>query len=303
MFQKIKIFLELPNRNPVKKGRFFSLRLKQILRNEDDVSRRARNTFVISDTGGDFESFCKILGKGNVINKYLQWTFGNGHLIILGNCLDDSSDAVECLWLIYGLEERAKKKGGYIHFILGNNELQGINGAWRFQHPKYAVSNGNIRSQSTALYDGSNELYRWLKTKNIVERIGHILFVHGSLSAKLLYSGLSVGEINNLARSYIRTPNQIFNSPTLNDFFNSISNDVSSDSLKFERHSIDSILLHFNVKMVVSCYQSGSEVNFIYNNKIINVHVDHKSGKSEGLLISGQRFLKVSTWGPSKSLL
>ena len=291
MAGKIQIALQIPYLDPLRNDRIFFLRLKQELVKERPIYKRTERTFVISDTGGDFLKFCKILYKGDVINRKLQWTFDDGRLVILGNCLDSNKDVLECLWLIYDLEEKAKKKGGYVHFLWGNNELIHINGDWRFRHPKYAVGDFS-RDASTALFDGSNELWRWLKTKNMIERIGRILFVHGSVSADLLFSGLSIMQINNLARSYIVKPNHIFDAPSLADSFGEVLN-AERDEKSMEA-KVDQMLNHFSVKAIVTTLEGRQQIDILYRGKVVNVHSDHLNGQSEGLLIGKHRFYRVS---------
>ncbi|WP_315816501.1 hypothetical protein [Paraflavitalea speifideaquila] len=57
--------------------------------------------------------------------------------------------------------------------------------------------------QLTQLYAENSELGKWLRTKNIVEKIGNILYVHGGISRELNQLHLSVTEINQLARPYL----------------------------------------------------------------------------------------------------
>jgi len=291
---KIKIALQIPHPDPNKNNRFFFLNLKHRLTNEASVSKKGRSTFVISDIGGDFQNFCRILGLGKVINRSLNWIFADGHLIILGNCLDNNKDVLECLWLIYSLEEKAKKEGGYVHFIWGNKELKNINGDWRFMHPRYAVLPDGEKIMSTALYDGSNELWRWLKTKNLVERVGRILFVHGSISMKLLYSKLQLEDINNLSRNKIDNPSRILSPPVIGDFFSGAIDCTECQALSHGKYKIDTILRHFKVKTIVTGYQTAKGIELFCDGRLVNVHVDHTSEHSEGLLIKGQHFYKIS---------
>ncbi|MCF6402120.1 hypothetical protein L3C95_04495 [Chitinophaga filiformis] len=300
MPEKVEISLQIPHTDPAKQHRFFSLRLKRELADEMSVFERNKNIFVVSDIGGNFRNLCRILGRARVIDKQLNWIFENGHLVILGNCLNDSDDVLECLWLIYSLEEKAKKNEGYVHFIWGNNELENINGDWRFRHPRYAKSENVRPGASTALYDGSNELWRWLKTKNLVEKIGHTLFVHGSISLRLLYSTKTIEDINGLAKTASR-PKKLFKAPVVSDIFD-IPDGIESEVIKDNERRINYILRHFHVKRIVTGYQSAEKVDLFYNAKVINVHTDHTSEQSQGLLIKGRHLFRIQHSGKSEKL-
>lgn len=301
MLEKIEISLQIPHTDPAKQHRFFSLRLKRELANEMSVYERKKSIFVVSDIGGNFQNFCKILVRGKIIDKQLNWNFENGQLVILGNCLSDNEDVLECLWLIYALEEKAKKKEGYVHFIWGNNELKNINGDWRFKHPRYAKSE-NIRPHaSTALYDGCNELWRWLKTKNLAEKIGHTLFIHGSISMRLLYSATTIEDINSLAKR-LGNSRRLFKAPIISDIFKNTQEGGENELLKSNEERIDHLLKRFRVKRIVTGYQSAEKIDLFYNGKVINVHTDHTSEQSQGLLIKGRQLFRIQNIGKAEKL-
>jgi hypothetical protein len=123
-----------------KPGKHFSLKLKPSLYNEPSDFENPDKILAISDIEGNFLALIEILFSNKVIDKYLNWTFGDSHLVIAGDCFDRGEQVVECLWLIYALEDKARRKGGYVHFILGNHEIMNLNGDWRYIHPKYAQS-------------------------------------------------------------------------------------------------------------------------------------------------------------------
>ncbi len=56
-----------------------------------------------------------------------------------GDMFDRGEQVTECLWLIYSLEEKAKKSGGYVHFILGIiMEIMNLCGDIRYRQKKYS---------------------------------------------------------------------------------------------------------------------------------------------------------------------
>lgn len=276
-----------------------SLRLKSELSIERAEYTQPAKMLVVSDIEGNFKAFRRLLINSGVINRQYQWTFGDGHLVVLGDCFDRGSEVLECLWMIYSLEERAFNKGGHVHFILGNHEIMNLNGDWRYVHPRYVKQEGENISH-TALYDGSNELWRWLYTKNIMERIGEILFVHAGISRELNQLPYSIREINLLARPYYTSAQQIDAKPHLGILFDSENspfwyrgyyNGSATEDI------VDETLAKFNVGTIVTGHTVVEKVGCYFNKKVINVNTDHAAEISEALLIKGNQYYRVDGWG------
>ena len=298
MLKKPKIALQVDY--PGKTNRYYSLGLKLNLENERSEYTKPRKIYAVSDIEGNFQSFCKLLLAKKIINKYLQWTFEDNHLVIAGDCFDRGEQVTECLWLIYSLEEKARREGGYVHFILGNHEIMNMNGDWRYVHPKYAEKLNSTKYQPTALYDGNNELWRWLLTKNIMEKIGDILFVHGGISGELLQLNMSISEINRKVRPLYTQATNIFTDPLLSIVFN-------SDNSPFwyrgyyqpdaSENQVNATLERFGVKTIVTGHTQVDQVTSFFNGKVINIDTNHAAGSSEALFISGDRYYRVTSEG------
>jgi len=297
MIKSPTISLSIPNADS--SGGYFSFRLKQDLNIEKSEYQRSKKMFVISDIEGNFQSFCKLLVKAKVVNKYLQWIFEDNRLVILGDCFDRGEDVIECLWLIYSLEEKAKLFGGHVHFILGNHEIMNMNADWRYVHPKYAeITRPN--KPHTALYHGNNELWKWLSTKNIIEKIGDLLFVHGGISEPLLSLNLSLSEINKQVRPYYTKAYEQFTDPFLQIVFNSEYSPFwyrgyyqQPENIKL----IEDTLERYKVKRIITGHTIVEKVTTFYDTKVINIDTDHTAGNSEALLISRHRYYRVPQKG------
>jgi hypothetical protein len=297
------IALQIPH--PDKQDKYFLFRLKKQINDEPTVFTRPEKMVVISDIEGNFQTFCRLLYKSKVIDRYLRWIFGENHLIIIGDCFDRGDQVSECLWLIYSLEEKAKKEGGYVHFILGNHEIMNMNGDWRYVHPKYASKTSFSHKPPTALYDGNTELWRWLQTKNIMEKIGDALFVHGGISSELLHFNLSIEEMNKLARPFYTRATQIFTDPFLNTLYNSSNSPFWYRGYYQESATedlIDETLNHFGVKTIVTGHTVTEHISIFFNGKVINVNTDHTSPTSEALLIRKNKYYGVNSLGEKKRL-
>lgn len=300
MIRNPKIAVSIPDME--RSDRYFSFRLKNHISAERSEYARPNKIFVISDIEGNFRSFCKLLMKAKVVDKRLHWTFEDNHLVIVGDCFDRGEEVTECLWLIYSLEEKAKKEGGCVHFILGNHEIMNMNGDWRYVHPKYAQRKKGV---TTALYDGNNELWRWLCNKNIIEKIGDILFVHAGIARELVQINLSIRNINELARPYYTRASETFTNPVLSLLYNSNTSPFWYRGYYLgtaSEEQVDETLQHFKVKTIVTGHTLISQVDSFFNGKVINVNTDHASGNSQGLLISRHRFYRVPIDGKKERI-
>ena len=211
MSLKLKIALYEPCIE--KSDRYFSFKLKQDHHIEPSEYRPSQKVLIISGIQGKFHNFRNVLLQNGVIDEGYRWTFGSGHLVIAGNCMGENEIGIECLWLIYALENRARVRGGYIHFILGRQELNNFHGNWQYRHPKYAHTPATFRSPYVILYDGNLELKRWLKTKNVIEKIGDLLISHADLSNDLSLLNSSPAKINSIVRQHLSKPAELSTLP------------------------------------------------------------------------------------------
>ena len=220
---KSKLALYEPcNANP---NRYFAFKLKQDHYIEPTEHQAPSKLLIISNIEGNFHDFRKLLLQSGIIDGSYHWIFGEGHLVITGNCLGENEKGVESLWLAYALEEKARSKGGYVHFILGRNEINNLNGKWYKKHPKYVNNKRTSQTPYVVLYDGNNELRRWLKTKNIVEKIGDLIISNADISNQATSSHSSLIELNNQVRKYCSNSSNLQPSLHLSDVAYDLLND------------------------------------------------------------------------------
>lgn len=300
MMPTYKISLQVDH--PQKRGSYYSLRVKQALSFEPSEYKQPRRILVFSDISGDFHYFTKQLLKRKIVDKYLHWTFGDGHVVILGDRFDAKSQATDCLWLIYALEEQARRQGGYVHFILSNLEL--LKGSeWRSMHPKYADKQPISGLPTTALYHGNNELWHWLRTKNVVEKIGHSLFVHRGI-VQALNSMQNLSAINNLIRrSY--TPPEHSNTQHEMALLTEVDNSMNYQGYHHRmitEAQIDATLLKFGVSTIIATGNMVGPATSLFNGKLILVNTSEVPGTTEGLFITRKRFYSMGIRGKDEQL-
>ena len=64
----------------------------------------------ISDLESGYKTFRDYLINNRVIDSDLNWTFGKGHLVLVGDFVDRGKSTNQVLWFIYKLEQEAKKQ-------------------------------------------------------------------------------------------------------------------------------------------------------------------------------------------------
>lgn len=268
----------------------------------------------ISDIESGFKTFRDFMIANKVIDEKLNWTFGSGHLVLLGDFVDRDFSTTQVLWFIYKLERDAKEKGGNVHFILGNHELKNMQGNFESTSPKYYHVASILKKQQTDLYSTNSVLGKWMSSKNTIERINGILFTHGGIHPDLTNYKTNLDEVNQIVRSNYYKP--YFPNPEKNIEQLLISSHKGiawyrgyfKDDLT--QAEVERGLNKFNAKSIVVGHTLQSKVNRQYNGKVIGIDVKHPKDysqsipnqKSEGLLIEGRRYYRVLHNGKKKEI-
>jgi len=141
--------------------------------------KQPEKLLAISDIEGNFNAFYSLLVSNGVMDKQYNWTYEEGHLVLIGDFMDRGDNVTQVLWLIYKLEQAAKKHGGIVHFILGNHEVLNLEGKTNYVDKKYtqlakrfAGKLDNNEAYLDLMAD-NQELVRWMKSKNAIEKIGN----------------------------------------------------------------------------------------------------------------------------------
>ena len=160
--------------------------------------------FVVADTHGEYQILTAMLIKHAVVDARLRWSFGRGHLVILGDVFDRGPNQTEILWLLYALEAEARDAGGGVDFVLGNHETMALRGDLRYLNPKYReVTTALGVGSYSRLFAANSVLGQWLRTRPTVLQIDHLLFLHGGISKDLVARGFALSEINGTVRAVL----------------------------------------------------------------------------------------------------
>lgn len=283
----------------------FTVQLKEHLKPEKTTYKEVSRIFVLSDIEGEYAALKGLLLAGGVMDQSFRWTFGKGHLVVVGDVFDRGSAVAECLWLFYHLEEQAKKAGGYLHYVLGNHELMNLTGDYRYLNPRYLELAQQAGVPYAQFYSPQTELGRWLRTKNVAEKIGPYLFVHGGISQMVNEWGPSLDTLNGRVRPYYDHPGDSTMPATVSPLFSDAGPmwyrgyyiDPKASSTQ-----VDSTLRLFRVKTIVTGHTPISRIAAFHDGRVINVDVPHAKGASEALLIEGRQMYRVNGKGEKTPL-
>lgn len=287
-------------------NRTFTVRLKQKLQVEPAEFAKPGKLLALSDIEGNFDALRKLLQSNGVMDENYNWIFGNGHVVFNGDIFDRGLQVTECLWLIYSLEEKAKVAGGYVHFILGNHEIMNLNGNHDYVTHKYQENAALLGKKYGELFSVESELGRWLRTKNIMEKIGNLLFVHGGISSEMNDLPLSITQVNELARPYYDKDSLASRSgdPALALLYGANNKSpfwyrlyYQGAEAKASAEQVDRTLKKYQVDHIVTGHtliKPQYNLSVHYQGKVVNIDTRHAAGISEALLVEGNHYYKIN---------
>lgn len=260
----------------------FRFQLKDSLVNEISEYPLPGKMLIISDIEGNFKGFKSILVGNQVIDKQFNWTFGNNHLVLVGDFFDRGLNVTECLWLVYKLENEAEKQGGKVHFILGNHEMMNLKGQFKYLRDKYADNADTLKLSYEKWYSADSELGKWLRNKNGVEKIGDYLFVHAGL-AKSFPKNYTLADINAGIRSSI--DKNIEKDIQRTDVFIGSKGPLWYRGIAQEDENEEDLnltLANFKAGKMIIGHTIFEEIQYLYNGKVIAIDLEHKLNSEKG---------------------
>jgi len=268
----------------------------------------------ISDIESGYKTFRDFLINNKVIDKNLNWIFGKGHLVLVGDFVDRGNSTTQVLWFIYKLEQQAQQHGGKVHYIIGNHEIKNMQGRYDAASKKYYGVSAILGNQLHELYSPKSILGRWMSSKNSIEQINGHLFAHGGMHPELSDSKISLDMINKIVR------NNYFNiyypktDKTINQLLLSNRKGIAWYRGYFKedlpQEQIDKLLAMFNAKSIIVGHTLQPKVNRQFNGKVIGIDVKHPKDyhknwphqDSEGLLIEGNTYYRVYSNGEKEEI-
>jgi hypothetical protein len=264
---------------------------------QKSIYKNVENIAALSDIHGQYDLAIEILKNNGIINSNLDWNFGKGHLVIVGDVFDRGPKINEMLWLLYKLEIQAKEKGGRLHFLLGNHEYMVLHKDLRYVHDRYKIATKLLGLEYDELYSNQTIIGRWLRSKSTIIKINNSIFVHGGVSEEFIAeNGIDLSKTNQIMRSSIERSKQEMKST---DFYKTY---YGKKSLIWYRGyfydnlvdaDITKILTRVNSGHIIVGHCSNEEVVQLYDHKIFGVDSSIKKGTyGELLFIKNNQFYR-----------
>lgn len=276
----LELTCDLPNM-----GTSFSFFLKSEILTEPSVYIETPSKFLaISDFDGHIEGLTMVLRGEGIIDNDFNWTYGDGHLMISGDLFDRGYNITESMWLLYKLESEAEAQGGKVHLIIGNHEMFNLTDDWRYVETKYFNDAYLMGKRMIELYDINTELGRWLRSKNIIERVGDYAFLHGGITPEVAALNLTYDQINEYGRmrmNGIACPNSDCTEVNSSDGIYWYRGMVQEELTQVE---VDNILDGFSVESVILGHTKDDNIRSLYEGSVIAIDMYHVNNFNNGFM-------------------
>lgn len=257
----------------------------------------------LSDIHGQYDLAVEILRNNQIIDDELNWSFEDGHLIIVGDIFDRGDKVTEeVLWLVYRLEQQAEKAGGRMHYLLGNHEYMVLHKDLRYLHEKYPLVSELLETEYDELYGSNTVLGRWLRSKHTILKINEHLIVHGGISRDFITNaGADIEAINETMRKSIDRSKEEMKSTDFYSIYYGSTGPIWYRGYFYDPISemaVDSIITQLKSEHIVVGHCSNDEVVSLYNNKVFGVDSSIKKGEyGEILFLLDEKYYRGTKSG------
>lgn len=270
---------------------------------------------VTSDPHANFDCLFNLLSGNGVIDGKCNWTYGNGHLVLIGDVMDRGDDATAIFWLLYKLEAQAAEQGGAVHYVMGNHEPLVLMNDNRYTNGKYLKLADSLGVPYNHFFSQRSELGRWITSHNTIEKIGENVIVHAGLSTDLYDSHLTIEEVNALmpAGLYKRKADRKKTGGLVYMLHGSYGpvwyRGLVREEAKYRpmpADSLDMILHAYKAERIIVGHTIFDDITKFYGGKVIGVNVDNVANRREGrgralLIENGEQWI-VDDKGKMKKL-
>lgn len=255
-----------------------------------EVRFEATRLAVLSDVHGQYQLMLDLLQAHAVIDQSLDWSFGEGHLVIAGDVMGRGEHVTETLWLLYQLDQQAIKAGGRLHLLLGNHETMVMYNDLRYLHAKYQQTAELMETSYHALFSSDTVLGRWLRSKPVLVQVNDMLIMHAGIHPDYLSLGMSMQEVNEHYRQSLGIPRaELMEQPILAFLYGRLGplwfrgyfreRDAVSDA------QVEDLLRRLGVNHLVVGHTSMDAVYQHFDGRVFSVDSSIKGGKNGDLLL------------------
>jgi hypothetical protein len=258
----------------------------------------------LGDVHGEYDAFRNYLISNGVIDRDHNWTWGDGHLVLLGDLFDRGNRVTETLWLIHQLDLKSREHGGQVHLLLGNHEIMVMINDIRYVSEKYMLFSNYFFRSYASFYDRNTELGRWLRSRNVIIRIDDHVFSHAGISSTIKDNNFTLERLNFLVQNFLadepKAPNLYAKETNivLGKFgplwYRGYLYDFPDVSL-IQEDQVSHILDFLGAKKMVIAHSEVKSISLLFNQQVIAIDVPiHPSDIiSEGLLIENGRLYRL----------
>lgn len=259
---------------------------------------------VLGDIHGEYKSLLSILRFNNIIDATNKWNFGSGQVVFTGDVFDRGNKVTECLWFLFQLEIQAKKKGGKVHYLLGNHETMAILFDDRYVDKKYKHAARFLKAHYANFFDKNTVLGKWLRSKNTLVRIGDQLFVHGGISPEFLEKKMKIDEVNQGMRNHLNNYAQLKDTSLVDLFLYSNGplwyRGYLSRTPNYDRISLQDVLKTlelYSSSVIIFGHTPVPKIYPFYSFKLIamDVPIGDPNYIDQGLLIQDHIYYRIFT--------
>ena len=155
----------------------------------------------------------------------------------------------------------------------------------------------------------------WLRTKNVIKKIGDYIFVHAGLHPEFLDYKIDLDEINSITRK--NWDKDLYRNPKDDKIANFLVGRISpiwyrglvTDYKYYEKINVtdlNKVLEYYNVKNIVVGHTVVRNISTDFNGKVIRIDLKHgiekNSGFTKGLLIENGVQYIIDDNGNKKTL-
>lgn len=257
----------------------------------------------VSDLEGEFAATVRLLRAQGVIGERLEWTYGNGHVVLIGDMVDRGIDVVPLLWLIYKLEAEAEAADGAVHYVLGNHERYLLQGRAKSAHPKYLATARATGRKHGELWSQQSELGRWLRSKPVMVKIGDTVFAHGGVSRKLLALAPDLADIDAAAARCIAESTRCGDAVMRHTGPASDRTLAKADEADAAANAhLTRALRHFGARRFAIGHTRTAHVGYTHGGRVLRTDVAHARGVNEAILWRDAQWWRVDAHGVHEPL-
>jgi hypothetical protein len=278
---------------------------------QKDEFNNVSKILVVGDVHGEYDALVNLLKGAKVIDEELNWLWGNGHVVFIGDIFDRGEKVTESLYLVKKLQQQAKINKGRLHLLLGNHEIMVLMNDARYIAPKYKKMCKRLMINYSRFFKEDTELGKWLRSLNSAVKINNLLFVHGGISPEMIEKNMSLTQINEEIRMSLKSDHGKSQAELMKEvYFPANPLWYRGYLMKTRNYSIitdeelDKVLNYYDVERIFFGHTEVEEIRFLKKGKLVavNVPMGHDDITEQVLLIEGGKYYRTFNDG-SKEII